>query len=181
MKRLIFIVSFILANQFTYSQLRVVGLKFGAGYTIVNIEEAINKSDLEEWDHGGAIVKFHADYKLKENLFFSGELGFNRLYYWEYNYTDGFYTGTYWNSEWTTNFSGLLKKYFAPNLSFSGGVGIHIFNDGSGVVPGIVAGIEYDKELNEATYLPINIRIESIFGNSTPTSILIGTGLKFRR
>lgn len=103
----------------------------GAGYTIVDIEDAIDYSPLEEWDHIGIMFKAVAEYRLKPGLFLVGEFGENRLYYWEYRWSDGYYSGTRWRSEWTTNI-GLSFKKLVGAFYLQAGPAIHIFNDGSG-------------------------------------------------
>jgi hypothetical protein len=152
----------------------------GAGYTIVNIEKAIDYADLEDWDNIGAMIKVSADYEIKEKLMLVGEIGTNRLYYWEYYWNDGYYSGYRYRAEWTTNFGIHLKKYFNEKGFLQIGPGLHIFNDGSGVVPGLVFQLGYEIPIAGNIFLPVLFRVESVFGSSLPTSALVGAGITYR-
>lgn len=177
MKKLILLILTISFLNSAFSQITSIEFKIGTGYTIVNIEEAIGWSNLEEWDHTAMMIKFAAGYHLNEKFSLIGEVGTNRLYYWEYRYSDGFYSSYRWRSEWTTNFNVLIKAGLSERLYLQGGAGLHIFNDGSGVVPGLITelGIQIFEKTNIS--VPLIFRIESVFGNSTPTSVMVGTGV----
>ena len=160
-------------------QFRAVGVITGAGYTVVNIERAIDYSPLTDWDHFGVILKAFGEYGLKNGLILVGEFGSNRLYYWEYSWSDGYYGGYRWRSEWTTNVGVSLKKQLGETIFFQVGPGIHVFNDGSGVVPGLLLGIGYEYALNDQFSIPAGLRIESVFGSALPTSALVSVGLRY--
>lgn len=179
MKKLMLLILTISFLNSAFSQISSFEFKFGSGYTFVNIEEAIGWSDLEEWDHTAVMIKAAATFHLNDKLSLVAEAGTNRLYYWEYRYSDGFYPGYRWRSEWTTNFNVLVKAGLSEKVYIQGGGGLHIFNDGSGVVPGLVSelGIKVFEKSN--INIPLIFRIESVFGNSTPTSILVGTGISY--
>ncbi len=163
----------------TAAQFKSVGIIVGAGPTIVDVEKAINYGPLEEWDKISAVIKATAEFQLKEGLMLGGEIGTNRLYYWEYKWTDGFYSGSRYRSEWTTNLGVNIIKYFGEAWYIQGGAAIHIFNDGSGSVPGLLAAIGADLNLSEKFRIPLAIRIEPVFGNATPVAISAVTGLKY--
>jgi hypothetical protein len=162
------------------AQFRSVGFIVGAGPTIVDVEKAIDYSPLEEWDNISVVIKGTADYQLKEGLMLGGEIGANRLYYWEYKWSDGFYSGTRYRSEWTTNLGVHITKYFGKVWFVQGGAAVHIFNDGSGTVPGLLAATGADLSLGEKLRVPIAVRIEPVFGTAAPIAISIVTGLKYR-
>lgn len=179
MKRF-FISFFLLFTLFiTNAQIRSLGFIAGAGHTFVDIEKAIDWYDLEEWDNIGVIIKATGEYELKNDFTLFTEIGATRLYYWEYRWSDGFYSGFRYRSEWTTNIQVHLKKYFMEQWFAQAGPGIHIFNDGSGVVPGITLAGGYEAELTDNLNLPVGIRIESVFGSATPTALLLYLGLNF--
>ena len=161
------------------AQFRSVGVIVGAGYTAVDVEKAINYSPLEEWDNIGIIFKAVAEYELKPELFVVGEFGENRLYYWEYRWSDGYYSGTRYRSEWTTNLGISFKKVFNETLYLQAGPAIHIFNDGSGTVLGLNLGGGYQLELSDRFVLPIGFRVEPVFGNAVPISFLVHTGIRY--
>ncbi|MCK4820998.1 hypothetical protein KA005_34855 [bacterium] len=161
------------------AQFRSVGFIVGAGHTIVDVEKAVDYSPLEEWDNISVVIKATAEYQLKEGLMLGGEFGANRLYYWEYKWSDGFYSGTRYRSEWTTNFGVHITKYFGKVWFAQGGAAIHIFNDGSGTVAGLLAAIGADLSVSEKISIPVAVRMEPVFGNATPIAISVVTGLKY--
>jgi hypothetical protein len=161
------------------TQFRSVGFIVGAGPTIVDVEKAVDYSPLEEWDNISVVIKGTAEYQLKDGLMLGGEIGANRLYYWEYKWSDGFYSGTRYRSEWTTNFGVHITKYFGTVWFVQGGAAVHIFNDGSGTVPGLLVATGADLTIGEKLRIPLAVRIEPVFGNATPIAISIATGLKY--
>jgi len=163
----------------TSAQFRSVGVIVGAGYTAVDVEKAVNYSPLEEWDNIGIIFKAVAEYELRPELMLVGEFGENRLYYWEYRWSDGYYSGTRYRSEWTTNIGISFKKVFNDALYLQAGPGIHIFNDGTGTVLGLNLGGGYQIGLSDRLVLPIGFRVEPVFGNAVPISFLAHTGLRY--
>ena len=174
-------IALILLCSFTIgqAQFRSFGIIAGAGITIVDVEKAIDYSPLEEWDNISVVIKATAEYQLKEGLMLGGEFGANRLYYWEYKWSDGFYSGTRYRSEWTTNLGVHITKYLGEVWFVQGGAAIHIFNDGSGTVPGLLAATGADFAVGEKIRIPLAVRVEPVFGNATPIAISIVTGLKY--
>lgn len=161
-------------------QFKSIGFTAGAGYTAVNIEKAVDYSPLEEWDNFGVFIKANANFQVKDKLIIVGEAGSNRLYYWEYYWNDGYYDGYRYRAEWTSNLGIHLKKYLGSNTFLQIGPGIHIFNGGSGVVPGLVFQLGYDLSITDNISLPLVFRIESIFGNALPTSAMAGAGASYQ-
>jgi hypothetical protein len=161
------------------AQFKSVGIVTGAGLTLVNVEKAIDYSPLEEWDKISAILKVTTEYKLKEDLALGGEFGANRLYYWEYRWSDGVYSGTRYRSEWTTNLGIHIIKYLSEPWFIQGGATIHIFNGGSGTVAGLLAAAGADLQITNDLSIPLSVRIEPVFGNAAPVAICISAGLKY--
>ena len=161
------------------AQFRSFGLTVGAGHTIVDVEEAVDWENLEEWDHIGMIIKASGEYELRPDLFAVGEVGSNRLYYWEYRWSDGYYSGNRWRSEWTTNLGISIKKYVSEAFYLQAGPSVHIFNDGSGTVFGWLAALGYDISLTDQLRIPVGFRVEPVFGNALPISLLVHTGIKY--
>ena len=179
MKKLILVLSGLLCMMLTQAQLRSVGLVVGAGYTAVDVEKAVDYSPLEEWDNIGVIFKAVAEYELRPGLMLVGEFGENRLYYWEYRWSDGFYSGTRYRSEWTTNIGVSFKKLINESLYVQAGPGVHIFNDGTGTVLGLLVGAGYEVEVADRLVLPLGFRVEPVFGNAVPISFLLHTGIRY--
>ena len=179
MKRIGFVLAGLLTLSLVNAQFRSAGLVAGAGYTAVNIESAIDYSPLEEWDNIGIIIKAVAEYELKPGLLLVGELGSNRLYYWEYRWTDGYYGGTRWRSEWTTNIGVSAKKMINESFYLQAGPGIHIFNDGTGTVLGVLLGAGYELGIGERLIVPLGFRTEVVFGSAIPVSLLLHSGIRY--
>jgi hypothetical protein len=172
MKRFSFILAGLVTVSLASAQFRSAGLVAGAGYTI-------DWSPLEEWDHIGIVIKAVAEYELKPGLLLVGEFGENRLYYWEYRWSDGYYYGTRYRSEWTTNIGISFKKMFGDSFYLQAGPGVHIFNDGSGTVLGVLLGAGYELELGDRIKVPLGIRIEPVFGNAIPVSLILHSGIRY--
>jgi hypothetical protein len=179
MKRFSLLGAGLLIISMASAQFRSAGLVVGAGYTIVDVENAIDYSPLEEWDNIGIIIKAVGEYELKPGLHLVGELGSNRLYYWEYRWTDGTYSGSRWRSEWTTNLGVSIKKMMTESVYLQAGPSIHIFNDGSGTVLGLLLAAGYELPLGAQFTLPIGIRVEPVFGSGIPISLLAHTGIRY--
>ena len=160
-------------------QFRNVGITIGAGGTIVDVEKAVEWEDLEEWDTWAIILKATGEYRISEGLSLGGEFGANRLYYWEYRWSDGTYSDTRYNTEWTVNLGISLIKYFGENFYAKGGAGLHFFVSG-GTVAGLLGAAGYNFNLSDKLIVPLEIRIEPIFGNSTPVPVVLGTGFRYR-
>ncbi len=161
------------------AQFRSVGINVGAGFTLVNIEEAIQTSNLTDWDHIGAIIKVSGEYELKPGLHFVGELGANRLYYWEYHWSDGYYSDFRWRSEWTYNIGLSFKKMVTEEVFLQAGPAVHIFEDGSGTVLGLLLALGYNLSISDQINIPIGLRVEPVFGNAIPVSFLIYSGIRY--
>ncbi|MEN8230468.1 MAG: hypothetical protein ABFS38_20065 [Bacteroidota bacterium] len=179
MKRIWIVLLGVMCFSLTNAQFRSVGLIAGAGYTLVDIEEAVQSYNLTEWDHFGVIIKLSGEYEMKPDLRLVGELGSNRLYYWEYYWSDGYYSGSRWRSEWTYNIGLSFKKQVGDAAYLQAGPGVHIFEDGSGTVLGLLLAMGYDLSITDQIKVPIGVRIEPVFGRALPTSLLIHTGIRY--
>jgi hypothetical protein len=179
MKRIFLMMAGLIFLSQANAQFRSAGVVVGAGYTAVDVEKAIDWSPLEEWDNIGIILKAVAEYELKPALMLVGEFGENRLYYWEYRWSDGTYSGTRYRSEWTTNIGISFKKMVGESFYLQAGPGVHIFNDGSGTVLGVLLGAGYELEVGDSFRVPLGIRIEPVFGSAIPVSFLFNSGIRY--
>jgi len=179
MKKLFLLAAGLLCFLLSHAQIRSVGLVVGAGYTAVDVEQAVDYSPLEEWDNYGIIIKAVAEYELKPGLMLVGEIGENRLYYWEYRWSDGYFSGTRYRSEWTTNIGVSFKKLFNESLYVQAGPGVHIFNDGTGTVLGLLLGAGYELKVGDSLVVPLGFRVEPVFGNAVPISLLLHSGIRY--
>jgi len=161
------------------AQIQSAGIVLGFGGTIVDVAKAAEWDNLEEWDTWAFILKAGGEYKLSGGLILGGEFGANRLYYWEYRWSDGSYSGSRWGTEWTVNLGVNLTKYFGEKFYVRGGLGLHFFLSG-GTVPGLLGAAGYNFNISDKLIIPLELRIEPVFGNATPVPVLLGTGLKYR-
>jgi len=180
MKRISILLLFLLCFVAGRAQFKSFGLIVGAGHTLVDVEEAINWSPLEDWDYFAVLIKATAEYEVMPGLSLVAEAGANRLYYWEYRWSDGYYSGYRYRSEWTTNLGTSIKKTWDKGFYLQGGPAIHVFNDGSGIVLGLLAGAGYELEIGDDFLLPLGFRIEPVLGNATPISLLVHGGIRYQ-
>jgi len=179
MKKTSLVLTGLLMMMLAHAQLRSAGLLVGAGYTAVDVEKAADYSPLEEWDNIGIIIKAVAEYELRPGLMLVGEFGENRLYYWEYRWSDGYYSGTRYRSEWTTNIGVSFKKLINEALYIQAGPAVHIFNDGTGTVLGVLLGAGYELQVGDRLVVPLGVRVEPVFGNAVPVSFLAHSGIRY--
>ena len=179
MKTLLVIILFPLSLSVCSGQLHSAGIAVGFGGTIVDVAKAVEWENLEEWDTWAIIIKAGGEYKLSDGLGLGGEFGANRLYYWEYRWSDGTYSDYRWNTEWTVNLGINLTKYIGESIYVRGGAGLHFFLSG-GVVAGLLGAAGYNLNITDNLAIPLELRIEPVFGNATPVGVLFGTGLKYR-
>ena len=170
----------------SFGQLRSFGIKTGVGATLVDVAKAIETEEdymeedyMEEWDTWAVIVKAEGEYGLGERFSLGVEAGVNRLYYWEYKYDMGYYKGFRWRTEWTGNLVVHAILYLSDNLYLKGGGGLHFFFSG-GTVPGLLASAGYNIPIGDKLMLPLELRVEPVFGNATPIPIVLGVGIKYK-
>lgn len=168
-----------LATLSAQAQFRSAGFTAGVGGTIVDVAKAAEWDDLDEWDTWAVMLKAQGEYSLMEGLVLGLEAGANRLYYWEYRWSDGFYSGYRWGTEWTGNLGVHLVKYLGESFFLKGGAGLHFFFSG-GTVPGLLAAAGYAIPVSESLEIPLELRIEPVFGNATPVPVMLGAGIRYK-
>jgi hypothetical protein len=179
MKNLFITIILFAISMSTMSQIKSVSLTTAAGYTLVNINEAVGVNQLEDWGNFGLMIKASADFQLNDNLILVGEAGTNRLYSWEYYWNDGYYEGWRYGSDWTTNLGVHIKTFFGERLFVQAGIGLHRYNDGSGIVFGDVVQLGYNIPVDDNISIPVLFRIENVMGNGFPISFMLGSGVSF--
>ena len=152
-----------------------IGLNAIAGYTIVDVETAMERilTDWDQFSYGGNI---YALYGLKENLMIGLETGFHRLYYWEEYYGYGGYYR--WEDISTIHF-GPKAELKAGKLFLQTGLNLRIFTNGSGTVPALMFGGGYKIPISDALSIPIGIRTDVIFGSATPIAVNLTMGVRY--
>lgn len=162
-----------------YGQFRSAGILAGFGGTIVDVAEAAEWDDLEEWDNWAVMAKATGEYGFRAGLSLGAEFGWTRLYYWEYRWSDGYYSGYRFGTESTVNIGLHVVKYLGEKLYLKGGAGAHFFLSG-GTVAGLLAAAGYDFHISDNLCIPLELRIEPVFGNATPIPVMLGTGIKYK-
>lgn len=151
------------------------------GGTIVDVAEAIGY-EMEEWDNFSFGISATGTKNIDDDFSIGGEVGFHRLYYYEYIYDYPSQVGYDNYSIWgtiSTVYLGPVAELLNDKRYLQGGLNLHIFTDGSGISPGILLGGGFRFELDNDMVIPIGGRIEIIFGSATPVSINLVSGISF--
>jgi hypothetical protein len=178
MKTRLMIVILLLTGMQLQAQSMRIGIQGLFGVTIVDVKKVIG-NELNDWNTYSYAFELQAPLALKSGkLSLIPELGLHRLYYWEEKY----YVPEArwrWGTIWTVHGGMNVEKLFGEHWYLQGGANVRIFLDGSGVVPGIMAGAGYKYAVSKSIWIPIGIRTDIVFGNSTPTSIGLCAGVEF--
>lgn len=159
------------------------------GYTIVDVSEAmdipeyssINRRGLVDWDQFNYKGLIQILFKKSETISYGPEIGFNRLYYWEEKYIPvGFSPRWNWDTIWTWHLGGLVRKSIASNYYIMTGASLHVFFNGSGATIGIPFAIGHELPISKTFTIPIEFRIDVVFGDAVPIGLGGGFGLKFQ-
>jgi hypothetical protein len=127
---------------------------------------------------GGVQLTFDTAEKVR----LGGEFSINRLYYVEERYSVELIDTEYrWRMYdiWTLNLGALSQIFLNEQLYIQSGVGIHYFLNGSGVAPGVMAGIGYVVPLNDQFTIPIEFKNDWVFGDATSGIFSLALGFTF--
>ncbi len=156
-----------------------VGISVFPGYTLVNFENALEYSDdyMEDWDQFYLSVKFHGFLPSQNNFQLGAEFGWNKLYYAYYRIP--YATPTYVYREFSVSTLSLMAmgRYTFNKFFLLGRGGLHFFDSGTSLALGGEAG--WNIMLSDNLIIPLSIRITTIFGDGTPSSVSLGSGLKY--
>ncbi len=157
------------------SQKFEIGLNAIAGYTIVNVQTAMEKvlTDWNQFSYGGNVYGL---FGLKENLSVGLETGFHQLYFWEEYYG---YGGYYRWGDISTIHLGPIAELKANNLFAQTGLNLRFFINGSGIVPALMFGGGYKIPLTGSISLPVGVRADVVFGSATPIAVNLTIGIRF--
>ena len=166
-----------------------VNVQNNFGYTIVNVSEAmdipeysnVNRRGLVDWNQFNYKGLIQVFFKKSETVSYGSEIGFNRLYYWEEKYIPpGFSPRWDWGTIWTSHIGGLVRLNYASNYYFLTGASLHVFLNGSGATIGIPLAIGHELPISNVFTIPIEFRVDVVFGNAVPIGLGGGIGLKFK-
>ena len=166
-----------------------VNIQNNFGYTVVDVCEAMdspeftvsNRRGLVDWNQFNYKGLIQILFKKSENVSYGPEIGLNRLYYWEEKYIPpGFSPRWDWGTIWTGHLGGLVRRSFASNYYVLTGASLHVFFNGSGATIGIPLAIGHELPISKTFTIPIEFRIDVIFGDAVPIGLGGGVGLKFQ-
>ncbi len=185
MKPLLIILSLIFT--YAYSQVNI-NLQNNFGYTLVNVSEAMEIPEHSDITDEGLVQWNQFNYKglvqiliQKGSVSYGPEFGAHRLYYWEEKYHTGMgYNRWRYGTIWTYQIGGIFRKDFANHYYYLTGINLQIFSNESGSTVGFPFAVGHELPVSNKFTIPIEFRIDVIFGNAVPTSVGGGIGLKFQ-
>ena len=166
----------------------IVNLQNNFGYTVVNVSEAMGIPEYSEISDVGLVEWNQFNYKgliqilfeKSENVSFGPEIGINRLYYWEEKHIPPMSSPRWrWGTIWTAHLGGILRKSFASHYYVLTGASLHVFFNGSGATIGIPFAIGHELPITKIFTIPIEFRIDVVFGSAVPIGLGGGVGLKY--
>jgi hypothetical protein len=165
-----------------------INLQNNFGYTIVSVSEAMGIPEYSRVTDKGIVESNQFNYhgliqllfRKSEQVSYGPEVGFNRLYYWEEKHIPrGLGPRWRWGTIWTGHVGGLVRLRFTPHYYVLTGASLHHFFNGSGSTIGIPLAIGREVPFSEVFSIPIEFRIDVIFGDDIPIGFGAGVGLKF--
>lgn len=182
-----FLFVFIL-SPITGKELRI-NFQNNFGYTIVNVGEAMEIPEYSEITDEGLVSWNQFNYKgllqfwfvKNDQVSLGPELGINRLYYWEEKYIpQGSSPRWRWGTIWTAQAGFQFRRTLATHYYISTGTNVHLFLNGTGITLGIPLSLGHELPISKDFTIPIEFRIDIIFGDAVPIALGGGVGLKFR-
>lgn len=158
-----------------FSQEFEIGINAVAGYTIVDVEEAM-ETVLTEWDQFSYGGNIHGLYHINDEVGAGFEAGYHRLYYWEEYYS---YGGYYRWGDISTILFGPLVELTKNKMYARSGLNLRIFTNGSGTVPALMLGCGYRIALQDKLSLPVGLRTDVVFGSATPIAVNLTLGIRY--
>ncbi|MBU1099208.1 MAG: hypothetical protein KKA84_02305 [Bacteroidetes bacterium] len=157
------------------------------GYTVVDVPTAMDIPEvdasgdgLSDWNNYNIHLVGQLIFNNSQNISYGIEAGANRLYWWEEKDSDPNRSPYwYWGEIWTYQVGGIIKFNFNKQFYFLTGASAHIFSNESGTTIGIPAALGYNIVVSKTFEIPIEFRVDVIFGDGTPIPVNGGIGLKF--
>lgn len=151
------------------------------GFTAVDITQTrYSSGSMVDWDkfHYQGLIQFMI--KPRKIISLGGEVGFNRLYFWEQKYVNSYGDNRWrWGQAWTIDYGPIiyvgLGKYFYTMTGFV----IHTYFNGYGTHAGLPIGIGACFPITKHFGISTDIRNDLISGRGTPFAIAGGLGLNF--
>lgn len=151
------------------------------GFTAVDITQTrYSSGTMVDWDkfHYQGLIQLMI--KPRRIVSFGGEVGFNRLYYWEQRYYNSSGDNRWrWGQAWTIDYGPVihvnLGKYFYTMTGFL----IHTYFNGYGTHVGFPFGVGACFPITKHFGISTDIRNDLISGRGAPFAIAGGVGLNF--
>ncbi|MFC1509281.1 hypothetical protein ACFL60_06305 [Candidatus Omnitrophota bacterium] len=187
-KTVFFLLSLAFFTSETPADMRI-NFQNNFGYTIVDVGDAMDIPDYNESTGSGLVDWDQFNYKgliqllfdKSENVVWGPEIGINRLYYWEKKYKPFLFDPRwYWDTIWTGHIGGIICKSFAENYYVLTGASLHIFFNESGATVGLPFAVGHELPISDTFTIPIEFRVDVIFGSAVPIAIGGGVGLKYK-
>ena len=74
---------------------------------------------------------------------------------------------------------GIVRKSFAAHYYVLTGASVHFFLNGTGATIGLPFAIGHELPISKVFTIPVEFRVDVIFGNAIPIGLGGGIGLKF--
>ena len=142
-----------------------------AGYTFVDAEVHWG-GPLDDWSLFNYQIFAQAIQNSEKSFYFGGELGYNRLYYWEQpNYN--------WGEEATFHLGGFAESQLGA-FRVQTGPNFHIWlTDDGGISLGLMSSVLSDIPVNQKIKVPLGIRFDWIASdNQSPVNLGLLFGIK---
>ncbi|MCB4790785.1 MAG: hypothetical protein LHV68_02755 [Elusimicrobia bacterium] len=160
------------------------------GYTIVDVGKAmdipalsdITGQGLNDWDQFNYRILGQLIIDKSDKLSWGPEIGLHRLYYWEEKYKPLSTSSQRWRSGavWSFEAGAVMRYELGQNYYFLTGIALHNFLNDSGTTLGVPIALGHEIKMSRSFGVPLEFRMDIIFGNSTPIGIGGGIGLKFK-
>ena len=156
------------------------------GYTVVNVPAAVEIPEisggegLSNWNQFNYRGMAQFLYRSSETVSFGPEIGVSRLYFWEERYIPLGQSPRYrWETVWTGFAGGLVRLDLGAGYYVMAGASIHTFFNGTGTTVGIPLGVGHTISVTDRFNIPLEFRVDIIFGDAVPIGLGGGVGLQF--
>jgi len=187
-----FIIVILFSSICSAKEIRI-NLQNNFGYNAINLETLLGSpyydpdlskylTQIYDWDtffYKGVIQVF---FPLRDNLAIGGEAGINHLYFCEERYYDPSYGLRYRSWDIWTLQAGAVLEYTIDKLVFlQTGLSLHNFYTTGGTTIAVMAaaGYQYEPSFISTFTVPLQFRIDMVFGDVLSFAVSGGIGIQF--
>ncbi len=159
-----------------FSQSFIYGIYNGNGLNILDVEESEGWT-LNDWGTYSNLTSLEGLFKLRDKFLLGGEIGAQRLYYWERRSpSTGYFT---WGTRWTYNVGALAAtSLIDEKLMLKAGAAARIYADGSGTALAVMAALDYALFSFGKFSVPLGFRSDFIMAKAPTVCLNITLGLR---